>query len=102
MCSNRAVSYTHLYDDQTNTYYNIGYLDINGNKNDIDNIKVLYDNPIPTEQVKQYNFNGRTIDLTGLSNGSESLYLYDHQNTGCYTCIISVSYTHLDVYKRQI
>lgn len=91
--NNNSETIICAYDDQTNTYYNIGYLDINGNKNDIDNIKVLYDNPIPTEQVKQYNFNGRTIDLTGLSNGSESLYLYDHQNTGCYTCIISGNYT---------
>lgn len=32
-------------------------------------------------------------DLTSLPNGSEVQYLYDHQNLGCYDCIISGLYT---------
>ena len=31
--------------------------------------------------------------MTELSNGSEEVYLYDHKNLGCYTCIISKQYT---------
>lgn len=33
-----------------------------------------------------------TADLTTLPNGSEVQYLYDHQNLGCYECIISGLY----------
>ncbi len=33
-----------------------------------------------------------TADLTSLPNGSEVQYLYDHQNLGCYECIISGLY----------
>lgn len=87
------------YDDQTNTYYQIQYLDEYGDRSDIDNIRVLYDSPIPSSDIE--NFNGE--NLTNLSTGPEVLYLYDHQNTGCYTCIMSGNYTPaVKMYNGQL
>lgn len=69
-----------LYDDSTNTYYEKkigpgGELQIGEKIEDVTN------------------YQGKDLDLTKLSNGSEEVYLYDHKNLGCYTCIISKQYT---------
>jgi len=88
-----------FYDDSTNTYYEIDENKINnadgtlaiGNK--INNI-TSYTGP-------KYEKDGAGIwrrtgtvnkDLTSLPNGSDVQYLYDHQNLGCYDCIISGLY----------
>lgn len=66
-----------FYDDSTNTYYD-AVNDILGKK------KVG-----PSVDINTANSRG----WIGATTGSEVRYLYDHQNLGCYDCIISGNYT---------
>lgn len=75
-----------LYDDSTNTYYV-------ANKQDGE---IQIGDEIPAENVQNYNGH----DLTTLPNGSEEIYLYDHKNLGCYTCIISRNYNSVVKYYK--
>lgn len=70
-----------LYDDSTNTYY-----EANKNAGEIQIGAV-----IPPENTQAY------IDLP---NGSEKIYLYDHKNLGCYSCIISRNYSSVVKYYK--
>lgn len=77
--SNDTDNIVCLYDDSTNTYYE---KKIEGGELQIG------------EKIEDVtNYQGKDLDLTKLSNGSEEVYLYDHKNLGCYTCIISKQYT---------
>ena len=83
-----------FYDDINNTYYPKRVFDTSIDQNLPSNIAVDYDNPIPNTELTNYEFNGNTYNLTTQPNGSQSQqkYLYDHQNSGCYKCIISSNY----------
>lgn len=70
-----------LYDDSTNTYY----------EKKIEGGELQIGEEIT--DVTKYQLDGIDYNLTELSNGSEEVYLYDHKNLGCYTCIISKQYT---------
>lgn len=80
-----------LYDDSTNTYYEANLIDDNGNK------IIQIGNVIPADNFKGYN---GCDDITALPNGSEEIYLYDHKNLGCYTCIISKNYNSVVKYYK--
>ncbi len=71
-----------LYDDSTNTYYEKK----TGDSGELQIGEEIAD-------VTKYQLGSDKYDLTKLSNGSEEVYLYDHKNLGCYTCIISKQYT---------
>lgn len=87
-----------FYDDSSNTYYRI-------DENKINNSGILSIgtkiNNITSYNGPKYERDGAGIwratgtvnkDLTSLPNGSDVQYLYDHQNLGCYDCIISGIY----------
>lgn len=91
-----------LFDDSTNTYYQIDDAKTSSNIN-----VLAIGDPIPNDQIRSYNgpiykqngsgywaIDGSVsgIDLTNLPNSSDVLYLYDHQNLGCYDCIVSGQY----------
>ena len=67
-----------LYDDSSNTYYEVKIVDG----------EIKFGDVIPNDQISNYN----NYNLSELANGSEEVYLYDHKNLGCYTCIISKNY----------
>lgn len=91
-----------LFDDSTNSYYKVDP------DKTASNINVLaIGEKIPTDQIRSYsgptykqsgsgqwNAEGTVdgVDLTSLANSSSVLYLYDHQNLGCYDCIVSGQY----------
>lgn len=91
-----------LFDDSTNAYYTV-------KQDTVDNIGVIsIGERIPNTQLRScpelttYKQNSlgewekgtvSGIDLTSLPNSSEVLYIYDHQNLGCYDCIVSGQYT---------
>lgn len=65
-----------FYDDSTNTYYDAIYNPVFGGYK-------VGENPVSSVP-------STWIDAT---TGSEVRYLYDHENLGCYDCIISGNYT---------
>lgn len=100
--TNEPGSVICLFDDSTNTYYKIDDAKTSSNIN-----VLAIGEQIPNDQIRSYsgpiykqNGSGQWatdgdvsgIDLTSLPNSSDVLYLYDHQNLGCYDCIISGQY----------
>lgn len=92
-----------LFDDSTNSYYsidpdktasNVDVLAI-GEKIDSGDIRSyggpIYKKETTGEWVQDGSVSG--LDLTALPNSSDVLYIYDHQNLGCYDCIVSGEYT---------
>lgn len=92
-----------LYDDSTNTYYKVdeaksfSNTDVLAVGEKIENLDILdysgstYRKNMATGKWEAHgSVNGTNITL--LPNASEVIYLYDHQNLGCYECIISSNY----------
>lgn len=90
-----------LYDDSTNTYYKIdegksfSNTDVLAVGEKIENLDILsYSGNTYRKVDGRWVSHGSVsnIDITLLPNASEVIYLYDHQNLGCYDCIISSNY----------
>lgn len=76
-----------FYDDTTNKYYetkNLNGIPTSGTSgNDINSLTIGDE---ITDQA-------RITDLSKKPTGSEVKYIYDHQNPGCYDCVIAGNYT---------
>ena len=75
-----------FYDDATNKYYKPINVDTEKEDTSSQSAENLYIGPEITDQTA-------LADLIDLPTGSEVKYIYDHQNEGCYNCIISGNYT---------
>ena len=74
-----------FYDDATNKYYRPMNVDTGNEDKTLQSAENLYIGPEITDQ-------GELANLIDLPTGSDVKYLYDHQNEGCYNCIISGNY----------
>lgn len=75
-----------FYDDATNKYYMPKNVDTGADDQTSQSAEDLYIGPEITDQAT-------LAGLIDLPTGSEVKYIYDHQNEGCYNCIISGNYT---------
>lgn len=75
-----------FYDDATNKYYMPKNVDTGADDQTSQSAEDLYIGPEITDQTT-------LARLIALPTGSEVKYIYDHQNEGCYNCIISGNYT---------
>lgn len=86
-----------FYDDSTNKYYktyNIVSTDPNTLSKNVDDLTIGEE---ITDQDKIKNY------YSALTTGNEVKYLYDHQNEGCYNCIISGNYAPaVKLYKGKL
>lgn len=87
-----------FYDDTNNKYYRAISTEngtVNTNSQYVDELSI-------GEEITDQN---EIATLTSLPTGSGVKYLYDHQNEGCYSCIISgnynpvIKYYNGDIYK---
>ena len=76
-----------FYDDATNKYYethNIVAADPNTKSRNVDDLTI---------GAEITDLNAIANNYSTLPTGNEVKYLYDHENEGCYNCIISGNYT---------